>query len=215
MTHSRRAWTCVIVSAPVAAGRARSAVTKKSILRAGRRQGHPDMAAISSTVLDTDRVAARERFDLWRDALSATHEATLPHDSDPARFSAFARGWNLGPSLVFETRASAQQLARDPRAVRADQIDHYIIRLQRRGIWQGDADGRAVEVGAGGVVVLDMARPTVAVGTDIDNVNLLVPRDMLDAALAPFDLHGLVLQGAMAELLRSHLAALTTSLPQI
>jgi AraC-like DNA-binding protein len=173
------------------------------------------MAAISCSVLDTDRVPARDRFDLWRDALSATHQATLPHDSDSAGFSAFARGWNLGPSLVFETRASAQRLARDPRAVRADQIDHYIIRLQRRGIWKGDADGRAVEVDAGGVIVLDMARPTVALGTDIDNVNLLVPRDMLDAVLAPFDLHGLVLQGAMAELLRSHLVMLTASLPQI
>src|SRR5262247_3127653 len=100
MDHSRErgASTCVIASALAAAGRARSAVRKKVYFTHGRIGGHPDMATISCTVLDTDRVPARERFDFWRDALSATHEATLPHDSDPAKFSAFARGWNLGPS---------------------------------------------------------------------------------------------------------------------
>ena len=180
-----------------------------------RAWGHPGMATIPSNVVDTDAVPQRERFDLWRAVLSATHEAQLPDASDPAAFRAFARGWHLGQSLVVETRVTAQHLSRSPGTIRADQIDHYIIRLQRRGLWQGDADGRAVEVGAGGVMVLDMARPTVALGTDIDNVNLLVPRDMLDAVLAPFDLHGLVVQGAMAELLRSHLAVLTASLPQI
>jgi AraC-like DNA-binding protein len=173
------------------------------------------MATIASTVLDTDHVSARDRFTLWREALSASHEATLPDDSDPTRFSAFARGWNLGPALVIETRATAQLLERAPRAIRADQTDHYIIRLQRQGRWRGDADGRAVDAGVGGVMVLDMARPTTALGTDVDNINLLLPRDVLDAMLSPFDMHGLVLQGAAAQLLRSYLVALVDTLPQI
>jgi AraC-like DNA-binding protein len=64
-------------------------------------------------------------------------------------------------------------------------------------------------------MVLDMARPTTALGTGIDNINLLLPRDVLDAMLAPFDMHGLVLHGAMAELLRSHLVALVDNLARI
>jgi AraC-like DNA-binding protein len=173
------------------------------------------MATIPSTVLDTDRVSARDRFALWREALSATHEATLPDGSDPARFSAFARGWNLGPSLLIETRATAQLLERAPRTIRADQTDHYIIRLQRQGRWNGDADGRAVDAGVGNVMVLDMARPTTALGTDVDNINVLLPRDVLDAMLPPFDMHGLVLHGAAAELLHSYLVALVDTLPHI
>jgi hypothetical protein len=149
------------------------------------------MASIPSTVLDTDRVPPQGRFALWREALSATHEATLPENSDPAQFSAFARGWNLGSSVVIETRATAQFLSRDPRAVRADQIDHYMIRLQRRGRWTGDADGCAVEAAPGSVMVLDMARPTAALGTSIDNINILLPRDVLDVMLPPFEMHGL------------------------
>jgi AraC-like DNA-binding protein len=173
------------------------------------------MATIASTVLDTDRVAARERFALWRESLSATHEATLPEDSDPPGFSAFARGWNLGSALVIETRASAQLLSRGPRTIRADQIDHYIIRLQRQGRWSGAAGDRSTEAGIGTVMVLDMARPSTALGTGIDNINVILPRDLLDAVLPPFDMHGLLLQGAPAELLRSYLIALVDTLPRI
>jgi AraC-like DNA-binding protein len=173
------------------------------------------MATIASTVLDTDRVAVRERFALWREALSPTHEATLPEERDPAGFSAFARGWNLGSALVIETRASAQLLSRGPRAIRGDGIDHYIIRLQRQGRWSGEAGDRSTEAGTGTVMVLDMARPSTALGTGIDNVNVILPRDLLDALLPPFDMHGLVPQGAPAELLRSYLIALVETLPRM
>src|SRR5262245_34376029 len=130
------------------------------------------MAKIPSTILDTGRAPQQERFALWRDALSPTHEATLPDTADPSTFSAYARGWNLGTSLVIETRATAQLLARAPQTIRADQIDHYIIRLQRHGSWNGEAGERTTEAGVGSVMVLDMARPTVALGTSIDNINV-------------------------------------------
>ena len=119
------------------------------------------MPKIVSTIVDTDRASAQQRFALWREALSPTHEAVLPESADPATFSAFARGWNLGASLVIETRATAQLLSRRPQTIRGDQIDHYIIRLQRHGRWSGEAGERATEAGAGSVMVLDMARPTV------------------------------------------------------
>jgi AraC-like DNA-binding protein len=173
------------------------------------------MGASPSTVLDTDRVPRRERFALWREALSPTHAAALPADSDPDTFRAFAQGWNLGPALVFETRATAQLLSRAPAAIRADQVDHYLIRLQRQGRWRGETGDRATDVAADSIVVLDMARPTAALGTGIDNVNLILPRDLLDGVLPPFDMHGLVLAGAPAALLRSHLVALTEALPHI
>jgi AraC-like DNA-binding protein len=173
------------------------------------------MTTIASNLLDTECVPARERFALWREALSATHEAALPADSLPANFRALARSWNLGPSLVIETRASAQVLSRAQRAIRTDQVDHYIIRLQRRGRWRGDAGDRAVEAGTGSVMVLDMARPTAALGTGIDNINVIVPRDVLDALVRPFDMHGLILRGAAANLLASYLRSLADNLPQL
>src|SRR4029077_11747961 len=56
---------------------------------------------------------------------------------------------------------------------------------------------------------------TTARGTDIDNINLLLPRDALDGMLPPADMHGLVLHGAMATLLRNHLVSLVENLPHI
>jgi len=173
------------------------------------------MATIPSNVVDTGAVPPRERFALWHDALSATHEAQLPEDSDPAAFSAMARGWNLGHLLLIETRSTPQYLHRSPRMIRADQTDHYIIRLQRQGRWTSEVDGRTVEAGAGTVMVLDMARATTARTTDIENINVLLPRDALDDMLIPFDMHGLRLNGATATLLRSHLVTLAANLPQV
>ena len=42
------------------------------------------MAPIAFNVTDTSGLSARERFVRWRDAMSATHEAVLPADCDPA-----------------------------------------------------------------------------------------------------------------------------------
>jgi AraC-like DNA-binding protein len=184
-------------------------------MRHAGRGRHPGMTTIPSNVVDTDAVPQRERFDLWRAVLSATHEAQLPDDSDRAAFRAFARGWHLGQSLVVETCVSAQHLWRSPGTIRADQLDHYIIRLQRQGCWTGEAGGRAVEAGCGSVSVLDMARATNASVTNIENINVILPRDALDDVLPPFDMHGLVLQGAMGTLLRSHLVSLVLNLPRV
>ena len=173
------------------------------------------MRKIPSTILDTDHAPAGARFALWREAISPTHEAALPDGSDPDRFSAYARGFNLGPCLAIETRVSEQVLTRTSRAVRADQVDSYVIRLQRRGRWRGDADECTAAADPGDVMVLDMARPSSALGTGIDNINLILPRDVLDALLPPFDMHGLRLQGAPAALLRSHLVALADNLPHL
>ena len=76
------------------------------------------MRKIPSTILDTDHAPAGARFALWREAISPTHEAALPDGSDPDRFSAYARGFNLGPCLAIETlrqRAGAYpHVARGP-----------------------------------------------------------------------------------------------------
>ena len=98
-------------------------------MRHAGRGRHPGMATIPSNFVDTDAVRPHERFALWRTVLAATHEAELLEDSDPATFSASARGWYLGHSLVFETRTTPQYLTRSPRTIRADQYDHYIVRL--------------------------------------------------------------------------------------
>ena len=57
-----------------------------------------------------------------------------------------------------------------------------------------------------------MARTTDARMADIENVNLVVPRDALDDLLPAFSMHGLLLRDGMAALLRSHLSELAANL---
>lgn len=173
------------------------------------------MATLPTSGVDTDRVPSRERFSLWRETLAATHEVALPEGCDPNRFSGRAATRHLGKVLLLESRATPQRLLRSDRAVRLDQIDHYIVRLQSSGRWAGDIGGRTVEAGPGSVMVLDMARACDAQTTDIENVNLMLPRDALDDLLSPFNMHGLVLRDGMAALLRSHLSELAANLPRL
>ncbi len=171
------------------------------------------MQAIPSAALDTAQVPARERFPLWHAALSPTHDAGLPDDSDATAFTASARGWLLGKALVLESRSTPQVLRRSPRRIRADQTDHYIIHLQRKGRWIADAAGRSVDAGPGSVLILDMARACDARTTEIENVNIVLARDALDCLLPPFSMHGLMLDGPMGTLLRDHVESLADNLP--
>src|SRR5262245_34857234 len=123
---------------------------------------------VPSSVLDTGLARPHERFSLWREALAPTHEVILPEDSEAGRFDGWARTRHLGKALLLESRVTPQRLLRSPRAVRADQIDHYIVRLQKDGHWTGDAGGRTVRAGPGSIMVLDMARSTDARTTDIE-----------------------------------------------
>lgn len=169
---------------------------------------------VPSSVLDAGLVGSHERFSLWREALAPTHEVLPPKDFEPSNFHGWARTRHLGQALLLESRATPQRLVRSPRSVRADQIDHYIVRLQTSGRWIGDVGGRTVTAEPGSVIVLDMARPTDARTTDIENINLMLPRDALDDLLPPFAMHGLVLHSGMAALLRSHLSELA-ALPKL
>jgi AraC-like DNA-binding protein len=165
-------------------------------------------ATIPSRVFDTRLAQPHERFALWRAALAPTHEALLPDDSEPANFDAWARSRHLGNALLLESRAMPQRLVRSSRTVRADQIDHYIVRLQAAGVWTGEVGGRTVVARPGSILVLDMARASTACTTETGNVNLMLPRDALDDLLPPFDMHGLILHNGMAALLRRHLIGL-------
>jgi hypothetical protein len=169
------------------------------------------MTTVPRFVVDTEQTRPHECLSLWREAVP-THEVILPEDRYPRTFSARGQAWHLGTALLAETRSAPQRLLRTARAARADQLDYYTVRLQEAGRWTGDVGGRTVTVEPGGVVVLDMARPSDARMTDIENINLVVPRDTLDDVLAPFDMHGLVLRDGMAALLRSHLIELAASL---
>jgi AraC-like DNA-binding protein len=106
-------------------------------------------------------------------------------------------------------------LSRTPAHVRRDQIDHYAFAVTLGGSWRGDARGRRLDVAGDTVFVLDMARPMTAEAREMNTVQLVVPRDLLDAVVPSRDLHGVTLRGAAAGLLHDHVGALMRRPPDL
>src|SRR5581483_1919855 len=108
-----------------------------------------------------------------------------------------------------------QRILRSARRARADQIDHYAVYLMRRGRLRAHAGDATIRAEAGEPYVLDLARPIDALVSDTDSVTVMLPRDFLDEALGPADLHGRVLAGGFGRLLGDYLSALADRLPEL
>jgi AraC-like DNA-binding protein len=173
----------------------------------------PPAPPLRSFRFDNTALPRRQQFAAWRDVLGGTHDADLPEGQQSGDgFRAAATAWNWGEVLMIDARTEAQRLQRSPGRIRADQIDHYAVRLHRGGTWQGEAGEHVVEAGAGDVMFLDLARPTRSRATLTDNFTMILPRDMLDAVLPPADLHGHVVRGGLGLLLGDWLGSLARNL---
>jgi AraC-like DNA-binding protein len=171
---------------------------------------------LRSIRFDNVGLPKREQFAAWRDVVVGTHDALLPDGRQAADgFVATAVAWNWGDAVMMDARIDAQRLRRSSRRIRADQIDHYAVRLHRVGHWAGDAGDRFVEVGAGEIMFLDLARPTRSSATRTDCFTMILPRDMLDPVLPSADLHGQVMRGGLGLLLGDWLQSLARNLPHV
>ena len=77
-------------------------------------------------------------------------------------------------------------LHRTEAQTRRDQIDHYAFGVSTGGSWTGDARDRDLKVSGDSVFVLRPGPPHMRVEIkDMDTVQLVIPRDLLDAAIPP------------------------------
>jgi AraC-like DNA-binding protein len=141
--------------------------------------------------LRTADLPPAEAAELWRHTMAVTHDVVPLDDADPAPFTADSSAWHLGPMLVIPSAISAQRIMRSAQRAHADQIDHYAIYVMRRGRLNAYAGDDAIRAQAGEPYVLDLARPIDAQISDTDSVTVMLPRDFLDEALGPADLHAL------------------------
>src|SRR5690606_28383175 len=86
----------------------------------------------------------------------------------------------------------------------------------RQGGYVGEVGGKSLEIRPGSVSVLDLAQPLHTHATAAENVNIIVPRDVM-AALLPTarDMHGVVLEPGSAALLIDHMESLERRLPEL
>lgn len=168
---------------------------------------------VTSTEFDT-----RERFERWRVGVAGAFEVTPTLAPDTlAQDDGFGFGsqwWRLGALLLGDSVFDAHQSVRSLRHVRSDQLDHYRLVLRTDGELCSEADGLRQIVRPGEIVITDMSRPETLIHGRGSDINLMVPREMLDEALPrPLDLHGVRPNGVGARLLVDHLRSLAREAP--
>ena len=133
------------------------------------------------------------------------YEVSAP---DPETFEALIHAWSLTPVLVVDAKMSAVNVGRDAARVAADGRDEIVLLLLEQGSAQGDADGQSFHARRGQIACHDRARPLSMALSAGRNIAVSMPRAFLEERVNASGLHGRVLSGDGAALLRAAMRAL-------
>lgn len=171
-------------------------------------------ATIRTLSFDTAALPVRDRFEAWRTAIAPLHE-TSAADGEPRSLSVATTLWNLGGLVAAHGHYSAQSSERTAAVIRRSGAGGYRLHLTLAGAPVGfeTGDDRQL-VPPGSLILTDLARPGRQVTTGpSETVVLYLSRPDVET-LAPrvAEMHGLVLEGPLAGLLRDHVAGLAAAL---
>lgn len=169
---------------------------------------------VSSTLFVSTDLAERDQFDAWRERISVIFDVEPLETSIAEGFVAEALAYHLGDLILTRTRFEAQRFMRTDRRARSDMLDHYLVQFYNEGGYIGELDGEAIEMRAGSVSVLDLARVTHTRATAAECVSLVVPRDVMHQ-LVPraVTLHGTLLDSGNGRLFSTYMFSLLRQLP--
>jgi AraC-like DNA-binding protein len=118
---------------------------------------------------------------------------------DPGAVDAFqvkVDSYHLGPLVLGRVTANAQQFRRSRLTVARSGVDHYLVQLYSQGGYDGEVEGRPIQVKPGDVSILDLSQTLQTQADSFHNLNFIVPRAVLEPLLKhPDGLHGIVLSG--------------------
>jgi len=167
-----------------------------------------DVSPIGFVGFDSTALPAAERFSIWASSLPF-YRLTTP---DPMRFEARIRAWNLSSVIVVDADMSAVRFVRTESQARSDQREELMFHLIVRGCLAGRTEDRAMLALPGDIAVHDRREAVEAVLARGRHIAVSLPRHQLEEALPDCDLHGAVLRGGAAHLLRGFMAALPDAL---
>lgn len=157
----------------------------------------------------------RERFAAWSN-LAPGYDKILPPGERIEDFEIDCRAWLLEDLVITANRISPIELVRAPAHILDYARDTYTLVLLKQGQWCADLDYGSIQVGSGQVCIMDFTVPWHVYGSAQDNIMLVVPRTVLNAA-APGTprLHGRLLEGTSGRLFAEHMLALERHLPEL
>lgn len=131
-------------------------------------------------------------------------------------FNILMESASLGQTLFVRTEITAMTWERRAQDIRNSDFQPIIITMMVEGVAEGDLDGRPFYEPAGTYHFHDLARPSLHGSTASLTYALVLPRELAKSMLGPIeDLHGLVVDGAMAKAAMDLAATLWPLLPSL
>lgn len=170
---------------------------------------------IPPLIFSTATLPGPQQRDAWRAWFNPVFDLRWERGEEHEPFEAESVTFAAGDALLSRVRAPKLHSVRDPRHIRRDPTDHWVIAI-------GNRDSRitlsagAVLVPAGVPFVVSLADPVESDRDADDRLHLYLPRDRF-AALAPEldKARGQPVSGAMGQLLSDYLHLLERSLPSL
>lgn len=155
------------------------------------------------------------QFDAWCAQCGSCVEL-LPSVKLSPGYSADCSAWRLGPFALFSMKAEAARYKRSTAQARRDALDHWVIRLARRGSFGLSTARGLFTLPAGVPFVFSLANAFEAERPDSDWVSLIVPRDTFPGLSYVIDrrLH-MPLDGSLGIMLGRYLDMLEAQLPDV
>jgi AraC-like DNA-binding protein len=165
-------------------------------------------------LFSTTSVEAARQFSAWQ-AQCGTAVDLLPLRDVEAGYRAHLCVWKLGSFALVSARAEAVRYRRTQLQIRRDAIDHWVIRVARKGtqrLWT--PDGQAI-LAPGIPHVVSLGTALEGKHSELDWVSLVVPRDLFPGLAQTIDrsLH-LPLGGSLGQLLARYLDTLEEQLSE-
>jgi AraC-like DNA-binding protein len=169
-------------------------------------------ARIATAHFDGASVPPEQRLAAWGE-LTPGYDAVLPPGARADEFEVVCRGWLLDDLVVTHNQVGAIEIVRTPAHIMHYRRDTYTFILLTRGRWWAELDYGTINVGSGQVCIMDFRVPWHVHGAAQENIMLVVPRTLIEAAVpnAP-RLHGRLLEGASGRLFAEHMVALSRHL---
>jgi AraC-like DNA-binding protein len=148
-------------------------------------QSESCLPPIRPVVFTTDGLPHRQRLEAWNARFQTVNSIAVP-DPDTNDLSMLNENWVLGPMLLSCSRTSRAQFERSRRHVRLDGMDHWVLRVLRKGRNRVRLGDTAHEVGPGEPILLSLDQPWVNEWSDSEWVSLCLPRDSFPDISAGF-----------------------------
>jgi len=168
------------------------------------------------TRFSTAQLDLPDRWDAWRDSISVLFDVSPAAAIASSQEEHSVVGAHLGAVLFGETRFTAQSFERSQRKIITNGLDHYLVQFYAEGGYAGQVGDHESVLRPGDICILDLTRTLRTQNPQSHSYSLVIPRDVLDAALGNArPLHGEILrrESGAARLLREHLRTLGECLP--